>query len=155
MRSSPPKSEDRAQQMRVYELQKGSTSLEGLRLAERPTPEPGSHEILVRIRATSLNYRDHLIVVGKYPGGAVDRDIIPLSDGAGEVVAVGPGVTRFRTGDRVAGMFFQVWKDGPRSFLPPALGVPHDPVPVRASSADSEGLTMGPIWWSYQPSEPS
>jgi NADPH:quinone reductase-like Zn-dependent oxidoreductase len=112
--------------MRVYEVRKGCTNLDGLRQSERPDPQPGPSQILVRIRATSLNYRDHMVVMGKYFGGAVQRDTIPLSDGAGEVAAVGPGVTRFKTGDRVAGTFFQVWKDGLRSFQPPALGVPLD-----------------------------
>jgi NADPH:quinone reductase-like Zn-dependent oxidoreductase len=114
--------------MKAYVVKKGSTSLEGLVLTEVRDPEPGPHQVLVRIRATSLNYRDHLIVIGKYPGGAVDRDTIPLSDGAGEVIATGAAVTKFKAGDRVAGAFFQVWKDGPRTFLPPALGVPMDGV---------------------------
>src|SRR5690242_6519950 len=99
--------------MRVYEVAKGSTNLDSLRPAERPTPQPGPHEILVRIRAASLNYRDHLVVIGKYFSTA-DHDVIPMSDGAGEVVSVGPGVTRFKPGDRAAGTFFQVWVDGPR-----------------------------------------
>ena len=72
--------------------------------------------------------RVHLVVMGQYFGGAVSRDTVPLSDGAGEVVAVGEGVTRFQLGDRVAGTFFQVWKDGPRAFQPPVLGVPLDSV---------------------------
>src|SRR5580658_3923273 len=112
--------------MKVYEVKKGSTSLDGLRQAERPDPQPGWHEVLIRVRAVSLNYRDHMVVIGRYMGGAVERDTIPLSDGAGEVAAVGQGVTRFKTGDRVAGTFFQVWADGPRTKLAPALGVPLD-----------------------------
>ncbi len=95
--------------MKVYELEKGSTSLSGLRVAERAEPKPAPNEVLIRIRATSLNYRDHMIVTGQYFGGVVTRDIIPLSDGAGEVIAAGDKVTRFRAGDRVAGTFFQVW----------------------------------------------
>jgi NADPH:quinone reductase-like Zn-dependent oxidoreductase len=51
--------------MRVYEVQKGSTGLDGLRQSERPDPEPGSGQVLIRIRATSLNYRDHLVVIGR------------------------------------------------------------------------------------------
>jgi NADPH:quinone reductase-like Zn-dependent oxidoreductase len=112
--------------MKVYEVRKGSTSLEGLRRAERPDPKPGPHQVLIRVRATSLNYRDHMVIMGQYFGGAVDRDTIPLSDGAGEVAATGPGVTRFKVGDRVAGTFFQVWLDGPRTRQAPALGVPLD-----------------------------
>ncbi len=107
--------------MKVYEVVKGCTSLEGLRQAQRPEPQPGWHEVLIRVRATSINYRDHMVVMGRYLGGAVERDTIPLSDGAGEVVSIGQGVTRFKAGDRVAGTFSQVWFDGPRrKFLPRA-----------------------------------
>jgi NADPH:quinone reductase-like Zn-dependent oxidoreductase len=112
--------------VKVYELRAGSTSTSGLHQTVRPDPRPGPHDVVVRIRTTSLNYRDHLIVTGQYFSGVVDRDVIPLSCGAGEIVATGPEVTRFRAGDRATGTFFQVWKDGPRSFLPPALGVPLD-----------------------------
>src|SRR5579862_8262501 len=106
--------------MKSYEVRKGATSLEGLQRAERPDPpQPAPQQVLIRVRAASLNYRDHLVVIGQYFGGAVARDTVPLSDGAGVVVAVGEGVSRFKVGDRVAGTFFQVWKDGPRSFQPP------------------------------------
>jgi NADPH:quinone reductase-like Zn-dependent oxidoreductase len=130
--------------MKVYELQKGSTSLDGLRVAERPEPKPGPHEVLIRIRAVSLNYRDQMIVTGKYYTGVVDRDVILLSDGAGEVVSIGSGVSRFKPGDRVVGAFFQVWKDGPRSFLPPALGVPLDGVLAEYVALHEDGVVAIP-----------
>jgi NADPH:quinone reductase-like Zn-dependent oxidoreductase len=136
--------------MKVYELEKGSTTLAGLRVAERPEPKPTSLEVLIRVRATSLNYRDHMIVTGQYFGGAVTRDIIPLSDGAGEVAAVGDKVTRFRAGDRVAGTFFQVWKDGPRSFLPPALGVPLDGVLAEYVALHEDGAVLLPPGLSFE-----
>jgi NADPH:quinone reductase-like Zn-dependent oxidoreductase len=78
---------------------------------ELPTPAPGHGEVLVRIRAVSLNYRDLLISKGLYnPRMPLPR--IPVSDGAGEVVAVGPGTSRFRPGDRVAANFMLGWIEG-------------------------------------------
>ena len=130
--------------MKVWELQRGSTTSAGLRQAVRSDPRPGPQQVIVRIRATSLNYRDHLIVTGTYYTGVVDRDVILLSCGAGEVVAVGSEVTRFRPGDRVAGTFFQVWKDGPRSFLPPALGVPLDGTLAEFATFHEDGAVALP-----------
>lgn len=113
--------------MKVYEIEKGSESLDGLKRTERPEPRPGPGEILVRMRATSLNYRDQAVVTGKYFGGAVQHNTVPLSDGAGEVVERGAGVTRFVVGDRVAGTFFRGWIDGPPlPVFPTALGSPAD-----------------------------
>ena len=97
--------------MRAYELR--GNGVETLTLVERPRPRPGPGQVLVRIRATSLNYRDLLVASGSYSRGGAQRPLVPLSDGAGEVIALGPGVTRLRPGDRVAGNFFQRWIDGP------------------------------------------
>ena len=89
----------------------GTGGLDGLRLAERPVPEPGTGEVLVKMRAASLNYRDLLSVTD--PGSrGFHLPLVPLSDGCGEVVAVGPGVTRVQRGDRVATLFFQRWLSG-------------------------------------------
>lgn len=136
--------------MRVYEVQKGATSLEGLRMAQRPDPQPGGRQVLIRVRAASLNYRDHLVTIGRYFGGAVSRDTIPLSDGAGEIVDTGPGVSRFKTGDRVAGTFFQVWKDGPRSSSPAALGVPLDGTLAEYIALDEDGVVAIPSNLSFE-----
>ena len=89
----------------------------GLELALRrvPRPTPGDDEILVRVRAVSLNRRDLSILRSSYRGAAEREGLVPLSDGAGQVVAVGPGVTRFQVGDRVAGTFFADWTEGRRT----------------------------------------
>jgi NADPH:quinone reductase-like Zn-dependent oxidoreductase len=97
--------------MRAYELR--GTGVETLTLVERERPRPGPGQVRVRMRAASLNYRDLLVADGTYGrGGPPKRGLVPLSDGAGEVVAVGPGVTKLEPGDRVAGAFFQKWVDG-------------------------------------------
>jgi NADPH:quinone reductase-like Zn-dependent oxidoreductase len=111
--------------MRVYEVIAGSTSLDGLRRSARPDPVVQSNQILVKVQAASLNFRDLMIVRGRYFGGALSVNTVPLSDGAGEVVAVGTEVSRFHTGDRVCGTFFRGWLDGRPPARPlPALGAP-------------------------------
>lgn len=117
--------------MRTYVLEPGHQGLEALRQAEIATPVPGPGEILIRVRACSLNYRDQLLIQGRYFGGPIRTAAIPLSDGAGEVAAIGAGVTRFAVGDRVAGTFFLDWEDGPADArkvatslgAPPATGM--------------------------------
>ena len=86
--------------------------IDSLEFAERTTPQPGPGEVLVKIHAVSLNYRDLLMVKGLYnPKLKLPR--IPCSDGSGEVVALGEGVSAWKLGDRVAGIFMQNWLDGP------------------------------------------
>ena len=98
------------------------TGPDSLRLVELPEPKPARGQVLVRVRATSLNYRDLLVSDGRY--GKVALPLVPLSDGAGEIAAVGEGVTRWKTGDRVASTFFQGWPSGPfrREMANSALG---------------------------------
>ena len=91
----------------------GSDGFDKLYLEERPDPAPGPGEVLIQMQAWSINYRDFAVAAGKYFGGALKQPSIPLSDGAGVVAAVGPGVTRFKEGDRVQGAFFTAWEDGP------------------------------------------
>lgn len=96
--------------MRAWEVL-APTGLDGLALnRDRPVPEPGPGQIVMRVRAAALNYRDHGVLRGVY--GYTKFPVIPLSDGAGEVAACGPAVTQFREGDRVAGTFFQSWPGG-------------------------------------------
>ena len=74
--------------MRAYEILAGSTTLDGLKRGTRPDPVPQQRQILVKMQAASLNYRDLMVARGLYFGGPVSANTIPLSDGAGEVVAV-------------------------------------------------------------------
>jgi NADPH:quinone reductase-like Zn-dependent oxidoreductase len=94
--------------MRVYQLPKGGAGIDALVQAERPDPKPAYRQVLVKIKACSLNFRDLSIARGSYRM-PVRENLIPLSDGAGEVVEIGPGVMRVKVGDRVAGNFFQRW----------------------------------------------
>jgi alcohol dehydrogenase len=87
--------------------------LDNLSVVELPDPRPGPGEILVRLRAASLNYRDLIACGGGYGSMQKQDALIPLSDGAGEVVEVGAGVTAWRPGDRVASCFFPDWQAGP------------------------------------------
>ena len=98
--------------MRAWELR--GDGVETLAVAEREAPRPGPGQVRIRMRAASLNYRDLLVAGGTYArGGPQRRPLVPLSDGAGEIVEVGPGVTALARGDRVVGSFFQRWLDGP------------------------------------------
>jgi NADPH:quinone reductase-like Zn-dependent oxidoreductase len=96
--------------MKVYEIREPK-GVESVKLVERSDPQPAHGEVLIRVKAASLNYRDLAVARGGY-GRGVPSPVIPLSDGAGEVVATGPGVTRVTTGDRVAGIFMQTWTAG-------------------------------------------
>jgi NADPH:quinone reductase-like Zn-dependent oxidoreductase len=123
-----------------------------LALREVPAPTPAANEVAVRVRAVSLNRRDLMMMAGRYGRGGTQPNSVPLSDGAGEVIAVGADVTRFKVGDRVAGIFFEDWIDG-------------DPTPAAIASArggnaggmlsevvvsDAEGLVSLPAHLSYE-----
>lgn len=137
--------------MRAYEIREAA-GIDGVVLnPERPTPEVGQSEILVRVRATSLNYRDLMIAEGTYRLGA-KPNLIPLSDGAGEVVAVGPGVTRFKIGDRVAGAFFPGWLAGAISAeaISRALGGTADGMLAEYVSLPESGAIAIPEHMSFE-----
>src|SRR5882724_8632555 len=96
--------------MKAYEI-RDAFSIDALALSERPDPSPGPGQVLVKTRAVSLNFRDLLVVKGDY-NRKLPLPIVPCSDCAGEVAAVGDGVRRVKVGDRVAGIFMQTWIDG-------------------------------------------
>jgi NADPH:quinone reductase-like Zn-dependent oxidoreductase len=90
-----------------------AAGFDGLILREQEQPKPGPHQVLMQVRATSLNFRDIMIILrGRYPL-PIKPNVIPASDGAGEVAAVGDGVTRVKVGDRIAASIFPRWIDGP------------------------------------------
>ena len=97
--------------MKAYKIQNDKPGLDTLTLTEQAEPTLQAEQVLVRMHAASLNYRDLLVTKGAY-GSKQFQPIVPLSDGAGEVVAVGEGVTRVQVGDRVAGIFMQTFLSG-------------------------------------------
>jgi len=96
--------------MRAYRFDEGF-SLESLRPRDEPMPEPQRGEVLVKVRAVSLNFRDLSLVLGRYVWGA-NPGLVPCSDAAGEIVAVGEGVTDFAPGERVISTFHPRWFGG-------------------------------------------
>lgn len=100
--------------MKAYELHEVSGLVEVRLNSNRPLPRPSHGEVLVRVHAASLNYRDLMILARRYPGIMKSR-VVPLSDGAGEIVEVGQGVPSSALGQRVASTFFPCWQAGPIS----------------------------------------
>jgi NADPH:quinone reductase-like Zn-dependent oxidoreductase len=117
--------------------------IDKLKLVQRDQPGPGPGQVLVRIKAASLNYRDLLVVNG---ARKVPLPLVPVSDGAGEVVAVGAGVTRVSIGDRVMPTFIQGWVSGPHPRIDnlPTLGGPLDGVLVDFGVWNASGLVKIP-----------
>jgi NADPH:quinone reductase-like Zn-dependent oxidoreductase len=109
--------------MKAVVIRNQGKGLEAWKLVERPDPTPGPGQVLVRLRAASLNYRDLLMARGEY-GGPLKPDLVALADGAGEIAAVGAGVTRWKVGDRVCAAYYPTWQSGPlrASYRDEALG---------------------------------
>ncbi len=141
--------------MKAWQLK--GFGLKNLLLGETETPQPKEGELLVKVGAVSLNFRDKAIVDGIYEPHSVPKDLIPVSDAAGTVVAVGEGVTRFKVGDRVSSHVYSRWLDGApgpdeRAYcfgspLPGGLAeymIIHEQSAVRApdSMSDEEASTL-------------
>lgn len=116
-----------------------------------PVRPPGERDVLVAVKATSLNYRDKIIAAGRYPLGAASS-VVPLSDGAGEIIAVGARATRFRVGDRVASTFFADWSDGrPRpTTAASALGGGVDGMLSQFVTAHEDGFVKLPAHLAFE-----
>jgi NADPH:quinone reductase-like Zn-dependent oxidoreductase len=146
--------------MRAYQLPKGGAGIGALVKIERPNPKPAYRQVLVKVTACSLNFRDLGIVRGTYRMPVRDN-VVPLSDGAGEVVEVGAGVTRVKVGDKVAGCFFQRWSGGepPPNVQANALGGSIDGMLAEYVVLEEEGVVKLPAHLSVEegaiPSRPS
>jgi NADPH:quinone reductase-like Zn-dependent oxidoreductase len=133
--------------MRAFEIQE--FGIDNLKLVNHDVPRPGSGEVLVQLRAASLNFRDLMVTEGQY-NPKLKRPMIPLSDGIGVVTEIGPGVTRFKTGDRVAGIFMQEWIEGPvnRVKAKSALGGAIQGVLAEYRTFHEDGLVPVPEYLS-------
>jgi len=131
--------------MRAYQLPKGGAGIEALAQVERPDPKPAHRQVLVKIKACALNFRDLGIVRGTYRM-PVRENVIPLSDGAGEVIELGSGVERVKVGDRVAGNFFQRWYGGepPADVQLSALGGGTDGMLAEYAVLEEDGVVKIP-----------
>jgi NADPH:quinone reductase-like Zn-dependent oxidoreductase len=134
----------------VQQWQIPAFGIDNLALTEQQSAEPGLGHVQVRVHAISLNYRDLMVVQGRYnPKMKLPR--VPCSDGAGEVIAVGPGVTEWKPGDRVAGTFFQNWIEGPPSAAKQkgALGGDIDGMLATEIVLPAQGLVRIPEHLTY------
>src|SRR6266403_1428140 len=136
--------------MRAYRIDSFGT-VDGIVLASRDDPRPGTREILVRVRATSLNYRDLMVLKGG-GRGPTKLGVVPLSDGAGEIAAVGDGVTRFTVGDRVIGCFHPRWFGGPikADYLTARLGATLDGMLAEYAVVSEEAAVPVPGDLSFE-----
>jgi len=136
--------------MRAFQLPQ-ATGIEALTKVDLPQPKPAHRQVLVKVFACSLNFRDLAIVLGRYRM-PTKPNVVPLSDGAGEVVEVGPGVARVKVGDRVAGNFFQRWPGGHASAdtQASALGGSIDGMLREYAVLEEDGVVKLPAHLSYQ-----
>lgn len=111
--NQPTQETARPTTMRRWVLRAGATNLDSLVLENAPIPTPSPGEVRVKVHAVSINYRDQLILTGQY-GQGLTEDVIPLSDGAGEIDALGAGVQQWHVGDKVTSIYaVDGWVDGP------------------------------------------
>ena len=135
--------------MRVYEIQ-SALGIDALTVTERDEPTPAPNQVIVRVRAVSLNYRDLSAVKGKTPN--LSLPLVPMSDGAGEIVAIGAEVSRVKVGDRVAGIFMQSFLDGEliEEYRASALGGALDGMFAEYVALDEQGVVQIPAHLSFE-----
>ncbi len=135
--------------MRAYEVTQ--FGIDQLKASERPDPKPGFGQVVVRVRAVSLNYRDLMVIKGQY-NPKLKMPMIPCSDAAGEVIATGDGVTRVKTGDRVCGIFMQGWIGGTvnEAVARTAMGGAIDGVLAESIVLNQEGVVLFPAHLSFE-----
>jgi len=148
--ASTPRVEADGKGIRAYQVgdQKGLGSLV---VAKRPDPTPGPGQVLVRVRAAALNRRDLSILSGRYQGiKPIER--IPLGDGAGDVIAIGDGVSRVKVGDRVTAVHFTSWVDGEYEpgIFDADLGNSHDGWLTQKALLPADALVKLPDRMSYE-----
>jgi NADPH:quinone reductase-like Zn-dependent oxidoreductase len=127
--------------VKAYELQ-NTFGIDNVRLVDRPDPKPGPGQVVLKMLAFSLNYRDLMVVKGLY-NPKLRFPLVPLSDGVGEVVAVGAGVSRVKVGDRVCPLFMQQWVAGAvtEAAAKSALGAALDGVLAEYAVFHEDGVT--------------
>jgi NADPH:quinone reductase-like Zn-dependent oxidoreductase len=135
--------------MKAYEIQQ--FGVENLALVDRDEPAVGETEVLVKFHAASLNYRDLMMIEGRY-NPKLKMPLVPFSDGAGEVVATGAKVSKWKTGDRVTPIFMQGWIDGEIDFnkARTTLGGDRDGVLREFGAFDESALVRIPDHFSYE-----
>jgi len=133
--------------MKVFQIQ-DEWGFEHLKVSTRPDPRPGPGEVLLRMRASSLNFRDLLVPERGYGSFTGKLPLVPLSDGVGEVIEAGPGVTRVKTGDRVCPCFQQGWIAGPPNLerLTRTLGGPVDGTMAELMCLPDYGVVKVPAY---------
>src|ERR1700753_3850441 len=135
--TSSPRKLSPSTKMKTYILAKDSSTLDGLKQTHLPEPQPTANQVLIRVRATSLNFRDNLV-----------------ANGAGEVISVGPNVKRFKQGDKVAGTFFQTWFDGAMQYSRPTMGGSTNGMLSHLSARKKEGVVPPPDASSFEEGAP-
>lgn len=126
--------------------QKQGVGLENLKLVDLEIPTPGPKQILVKVKAVSLNFRDKSIMDGDYLPDLMSKPFVPVSDAAGVVVSVGSEVTRFKDGDRVVSHLYTKWIDGAPSqdYAPTAIGGPNNGGLAEYMLLDEDAAVMSP-----------